>query len=169
MRDALAACASHLQSFGGHAMAGGLRIDRRRVGDFTAAFTDYAAAHVKAAQLQPTLRLDAEATLPALSYAVVEHLVRLAPFGQGNPPPLLAIRGCKVLSSPRRMGRGGGVLSLMLSQNGGSMRAVGFSMGELAERLVGVTHLDVAAEPMISTFNGQSTAELQLKDVSWEY
>jgi single-stranded-DNA-specific exonuclease len=167
MRDALAACASHLSSFGGHAMAGGLRIDRRCVGDFAAAFTDYAAAHVEVEQLQPTLRLDAEARIPALSYPVVEHLSRLAPFGQGNPPPLLAIRGCKVLSSPRRLGRGGNVLSLMLSQDGNSMRAVGFSMGELADRLVGVTCLDVAAEPTISTFNGQSTAELQLKDVSW--
>ena len=65
------------------------------------------------------------------------------------------------------MGRGGGVLSLMLSQGGASMRAVGFGMGELAERLTGVTHVDVAAEPTINTFNGRSSPELQLKDVSW--
>ena len=167
MRDALAACAASLRSFGGHAMAGGLRIDRGKVAEFTAAFMDYANRHVAAAQLTPALRLDAEATLAGLSYPVVEHIARLAPFGQGNPPPLVALRGCKILSAPRRMGRNGGVLSLMLAQNGNSMRAVGFSMGELAERLVGVTAVDVAAQPIISTFNGQSTAELQLKDVSW--
>ncbi|MCJ7545016.1 MAG: DHH family phosphoesterase [Phycisphaerae bacterium] len=167
MRDALAACAAHLRTFGGHAMAGGLRIDRQRIEDFAAAFIAYAGRHIDAARLEPTLRVDGETTLPALGYNVVEHLARLAPFGQGNPPPVLAIRGCAVVSPPRRMGRGGGVLSVMLSQNGASMRAVGFGMGELADRLTGVTRLDVAAEPTIDTFNGRSAAELQLKDVSW--
>jgi single-stranded-DNA-specific exonuclease len=167
MRDALAACAEYLRNFGGHAMAGGLRIDRERIDDFAAAFIAYANAHIDADRLQPTLRVDGETTLPALGYSVVEHLARLAPFGQGNPPPVLAIRGCQVLGPPRRMGQGGGVLSVMLSQNGASMRAVGFGMGELAEQLVGVTEVDVAAEPTINTFNGRSAAELKLKDVSW--
>ena len=167
MRDALAACAAHLRSFGGHAMAGGVRIDRERIDDFAAAFASYAGEHIGEGQLEPRLRVDAETRLAALGYNVVEHLARLAPFGQGNPPPVLAIRGCGVLGPPRRMGKGGGVLSLMLSQNGASMRAVGFGMGELAERLVGVTQVDVAAEPTINTFNGRSSAELKLRDVSW--
>ncbi len=168
MRDALAACSRCLDSFGGHAMAGGVRIDRRRMVDFTAAFTAYANAHIDDAQLTPVLHVDAEATLPQLSHNVVEHLSRLAPFGQGNPPPIVAVRGCKVLGQPRRMGRGGGVLSLMLSQDGVSFRAVGFSMGELAERLVGVNVVDVAAKPVINDFRGRTSIELQLKDVSWD-
>ena len=168
LRDALAACAAHLRNFGGHAMAGGLRIDRERIDDFAAAFTAYAGEHIGADRLKPSLRVDAESTLPALGYPVVEHLARLAPFGQGNPPPVLAVRGCAILGPPRRMGKAGGVLSLMLSQNGASMRAVGFGMGELAERLIGVSCVDVAAEPTINTFNGRSSAELQLTDVCWE-
>ena len=74
LRDALAACAAHLRNFGGHAMAGGLRIDRERVDDFAAAFAAYAARHIDAERLKPMLPVDGETMLPALSYNVVEHL-----------------------------------------------------------------------------------------------
>jgi len=167
MRDALAACSAPLRGFGGHAMAGGLRIDRRRIEEFTVMFAEYAGRHVDDSQLEPTLRLDGQVRLSQIDYSIVEHLSRLAPFGQGNPPPLLAVRGCEVLSAPHRLGRGGGVLSMMLAQNGVSVRAVGFSMGELAGRLIGVGSVDVAAQPVINNYQGRSTIELQLSDVSW--
>ncbi len=167
MRDALAACSEHLLSFGGHAMAGGLRIERERIDAFTAAMADYAEKNISPEQLAPTLRIDAETTLAALSYNVVAHLERLAPFGQGNPPPVVAVRGCKVLSAPRRMGRNGQTVSLMLAQGDARLRAVGFGMGDLADLLIGVNTVDVAAEPVLNRFNGRTSVELKLKDVAW--
>jgi len=77
MRDALAACSEHLLSFGGHAMAGGLRIERERMDAFAAAMADYAEKNISSEQLAATLKIDAETTLPALSYNVVAHLERL--------------------------------------------------------------------------------------------
>ena len=165
IRKALAACGGHLKTFGGHAMAGGLRIDREKLEDFTAAMLAYAGDHVATEQLSPPLRIDAEASLSGLSYNVVEHISRLAPFGQGNPPPVLAMRRCRMLSAPRRMGRNGGTVSLMLSQGQASLRAVGFGMGELADALVGVGEIDVAAQPVLNQYNGHTTVELQLQDV----
>jgi single-stranded-DNA-specific exonuclease len=165
--QALAACSEHLRSFGGHAMAGGLRIERENLERFTAAMLQYASLHVADGQLPPPLAIDAETTLASLSYNAVEHIARLAPFGQGNPPPILAFRRCRVLSPPRRMGRGGQTVSLVLSQGQGSLRAVGFSMGDLADALVGVNEIDVAAQPVLNCFNGQTSVELQLQDVRW--
>ncbi len=167
IRDAMAACGEHLISFGGHAMAGGLRIHRDKIDAFRTALCDYAAKAIPADGLLPGLRIDAESTLGAINHNVVEHLSRLAPFGQGNPSPLLAFGGCELLGPPRRMGKSGQAVSLFLRQNGVSMRAVGFGMGDLADDLAGINRVDIAGEPLVNTFNGSSSVEIRLKDVRW--
>jgi len=168
MAEALAACSEHLSGFGGHAMAGGLKIRREKFDDFAAAFGDYARAHIRPEQLQVTLKIDAETTLPQLGLNVVERLRRLAPFGQGNPPPVVAVRACRVLIPPKRMGRRGQTAGLMLEQDGATLRAVGFGMGDLADLLVGINHVDVAGEPVLNNFSGNTTVELKLKNVRWD-
>jgi len=167
MRDALAACSEHLESFGGHAMAGGLKVTPDKIDAFRRAFLEHADGQLLADDLTPVRRIDAETTIEALSYAVVERLTRLAPFGQGNPPPVVALRGCRVLSPPRRMGRRGNAVSMLLQQADARLRAVGFGMGDLADELVGVNHVDVAAQPTLNKFNGATTVELLLQDVQW--
>ena len=168
MHDALSACAPYLIGFGGHAMAGGLRIEADKVPAFADALRGYAAERLVDQPLARPLRIDAEVTLGLLTYPTVQHLARLAPFGQGNPAPLVAVRSCKLMKPPRRMGRNGNAASLLLGQNGTSLRAVGFGMGDLADRLAGASVVDIAAEPMINTFNGSTHVELRLKDALWE-
>jgi single-stranded-DNA-specific exonuclease len=167
MRDALAACAEHLLTFGGHAMAGGIRIEPHKIPDFTRAMLDYAAGRISEDQLVPTLRIDAESTLSELNFPVANQLAKLAPFGQGNPRPVVALRRCQVVLAPRRIGRTGQTVSMVLGQNGTTVRAVGFGMGDLAEAIEGVGTVDVAAEPGVSTFGGMINVELKLRDVRW--
>lgn len=168
MRDALAACGKHLVGFGGHAMAGGLRIETANIQAFSDAMMAHAAGKISCEQLTPALRLDAAATLAELNHNCVDHISRLAPFGQGNPGPMLAIRSCRLLSGAKRIGQNGKTVMMTLGQEGATIRAVGFSMGDLADQLVGVNTVDVAAQPVINNFNGRSSAELQLHDVQWE-
>ncbi len=168
MRDALAECSEHLLNFGGHAMAGGLRVESAKLPAFAAAFAHHAEQCITEEQLSPTLRIDAETTLGALNFKVAEHIGRLQPFGEGNPRPLIVVRGCEVLTPPKRMGRNGATVGMMLSQGGARMRAVGFGMGDLADQMIGINTIDVAAEPVLNTFNGRTTVELKLTDVKWE-
>ncbi|MBI5725317.1 MAG: single-stranded-DNA-specific exonuclease RecJ [Planctomycetes bacterium] len=165
LAEALAACSTHLLSHGGHAMAGGLRVQAGQIEAFADAFRKYAAQHIPADRPAEPLAIDAETTAKELSFNVVEHITRLAPFGQGNPPPLVALRGCRLLSAPRRIGRSGQTVSLLLSSGEASIRAVGFGMGDLADSLAGVNRLDVAARPVLNSFNGATNVELQLADV----
>jgi len=167
IRDALADCAEHLVGFGGHAMAAGIRIEQERIGDFADAFLRVAGERISPEQLTPALSVDAETGFSALSYGVVDHIRRMAPFGQGNPRPVVVVRGCEVLSPPKRMGRTGSTVGLYLRQGGVSMRAVGFGMGELADALGGAGRIDVAGEPALNTFNGATSIELKLRDVKW--
>ena len=167
MRNALAACSEHLLSFGGHAMAGGLKIRPDRIDAFAAALTAFAAEALAGRDMRGRIALDAETTIAALSYPVVEHVSRLAPFGQGNPAPVVALRRCRVVTPPRRMGRTGQTASLVLGQGGPTLRAVGFGMGDLADMLVGINVVDVAAEPVLNTYRGRTNIELILRDVAW--
>jgi len=167
MRDALAACERHLLSFGGHAMAGGLRVSGENIAAFAEAFGQCAARKIAPEQMAPALNIDAEVPLSALNFQVARHIARLAPFGQGNPHPLVAIRRCRVLVPPRRMGRNGATVGMMLGQGQARMRAVGFGMGDLADELIGVNTIDVVGEPMLNSFNGRTSVELKLKDVKW--
>jgi len=168
MGDALAACADHLLSFGGHAMAAGLKIDPANVPAFTEAFVRHANTALTVEDLAPSLRIDAETTLGYLHRPAVEDLTRLAPFGQGNPPPVVAVRGCQIVGDVRRLGQNGQTLSMLLGQGETTLRAVGFRMGDLVDQLVGVRTVDVAGEPQLNTFRGRTNVELKLKDVAWE-
>ncbi len=167
MLEALAACAEHLETFGGHAMAGGLRIPPGRFDAFTEQFLRYAGENITADQLKPVLHIDAEATLSQLSYNVVRCLTQMAPFGQGNAAPMVVVRGCKVLVPPKRMGRNGQTVGMMLQNDGANIRAVGFGMGDLADMLVGVNQIDIACKPSLNTFRGRTTIEVTLRDVQW--
>ena len=168
MRDALAACDEHLLSFGGHAMAAGLSIDPANIDAFAEAFVAYANSQLSPDDLTPTLRVDAETTIGLLNYQAVEHLARLAPHGQSNPEPVIALRGCRVIGDPRRMGQRGNTIGMTLGCDNATIRAVGFGMGDLADHLVGINTIDVAGTPKFNTFRGRTNVEFMLKDVMWE-
>ena len=169
MRDALAACSEHLISFGGHAMAGGLRLTAEAVEKFAVDFARYAGENIAEDAPLPTLRIDAEVTLAELSYPVVEQLERMAPFGRGNPRPLVAVCSCRIMTPPQRIGRNGGVVSFIVGQEqpqSTRMRCVGFGMGELVDELAGVNTVDIVGEPVMNHFNGRSSVEMHLRDVT---
>jgi len=168
MSDALTACSEHLISYGGHAMAAGLKMATDKIDDFTQAFTEYAREHLSESQLTPTLRIDAETTISALSQNVVDQLERLAPFGAKNPRPIVALQNCTLLGAPKRMGRSGNTIGMLLQQGSTTMRAVGFNMGDLADALAGVRNVNVAAQPMLNHFNGRTNVELRISDVTWD-
>ncbi|MBT3200097.1 MAG: single-stranded-DNA-specific exonuclease RecJ [Phycisphaerales bacterium] len=168
MHTALTACSEHLEGFGGHAMAAGVTLDRNNLEAFSEAFVAYASAHITDQQLVPVLKIDATATLADINYDTVRSLTKMAPFGQGNPAPVVVVKGCRVLVAPKRIGASGTTVSMTLGQDGVNLRAIGFGMGDLTEALVGVNTVDVAFEPQLNTFRGNTTVQAMLRDVRWD-
>jgi single-stranded-DNA-specific exonuclease len=163
--EALSACSSHLVSHGGHAAAAGLKIEERAVDDFRAAFCEYVAETLTADERVAELWIDAEAPLSALTYATVAQIEALAPFGHGNARPLLCATGVRLREPPQKIGGGGRHLSLVLEHHGVRMRGVAFGGGDQAEALAASPQpLDIAYRPVINTFRGRRTVEIQLAD-----
>ena len=104
--QALAACSEHLMSFGGHAAAAGLKIEEAKVDAFRAVFCDHVAGEVSDANRVAEIRIDGEAPLSQLTLKTVEQIEQLAPFGEGNPRPVLCASSVALAEPPKRIGGG---------------------------------------------------------------
>jgi single-stranded-DNA-specific exonuclease len=84
-------CAAHLLGYGGHRAAAGLQIEADGVEAFRAAFTAHAADVLEASDLVARERVDAVVSGEDLGLELAEELLRLAPFGAGNPQVSLLV------------------------------------------------------------------------------
>lgn len=87
--------------FGGHRQAAGVSLAAGSVPEFRRRLNVYAAARLTPADFQPQLAVDAAVNLRELtSGPAVAELLAMAPFGFGNPAPVLAVMGAEVASTP---------------------------------------------------------------------
>ena len=163
--QALAHCDRYLSSYGGHDMAAGVRLPVVDVDAFTDQLVDHVNQLLGPDELTPALSIDAECSLDDLTAEMVRQLARLAPFGRGNPAPVLCVRGVRMAYAPRRVGRSGAHLKFTVADDGRFVNAIAFGMGDLADQLPAGVELDVAFEPGINTWQGRSTVQMQVKDV----
>lgn len=164
LHEVLGCCARHLTSFGGHAMAAGVRLRADQVPAFTEAFLAEAARRLTPADLRPHLHLDDQVTLAELTPEVVDALQRLAPFGEGNPRPRLATAAVQLVDAPRAVGQGGAHLQFTVREGNTYRKAIAFRCGDQAARLAEHARVRLAFEPILNEWNGQRRPELQVID-----
>ena len=82
-----------------HEQAAGLTLDPGNLPHLAEAFEAVAQQEIDESILIPTLDIEAEVTLNELQGGLMSELARLAPFGTGNPEPVLALREMKVVSA----------------------------------------------------------------------
>lgn len=162
---ALEACGSHLEAYGGHEMAAGLKVKSENFEVFREAFLKHANRLLDPAQLIPELHIDCIAGLEHMSAALVHDLKRLGPFGHGNRKPILCCKGLTLAGPPRRVGKTGDHLQLFVKQGRSQMKCIAFGYGEMFDKLHDGMMLDLAVEPQINEYNGRVSVELTVKDV----
>ena len=156
--QALSQCQEHLTGFGGHPMAAGVALAKDKLADFRAAFVGAARAHFAGAPTAATIDVDAVASLTDLDLVQVEELERLAPFGNANSEPLIAVPGV-VARSTRVVGTSH--LQLTLTQGAAVCEAIAFGMGD---RDPGKgSRLDVMGMAELDEFRGQRKIRLRLR------
>lgn len=165
LHEALEHCHEHLLTHGGHAMAAGLSLKSDNLEAFRRKMDRHVARLLTPETLVPKLDVDDEVPIGAVTRPVVREIERLAPHGPGNPVPLLVSSHVKIAGEPRLMGKKNDHLSFFLQQDGKSIRAVGFGMGELLEPLKKARSVSVAYTPQINSWQGTESVELHLKDV----
>jgi single-stranded-DNA-specific exonuclease len=166
--SAIKACASHLNSFGGHTMAAGITIEPEKIDPFAAEFEAYASQNLKGNDTAAKLHIDALVPLAELQKETVSELQWLGPFGQGNPEPMFATKGVRLIGPPRRVGAGRDHLQLAITDSTASVRCIGFRFGKFEKKLLETEFFNVAYQPQINTYNGNSNVEFVLTDIQFE-
>jgi single-stranded-DNA-specific exonuclease len=162
---ALKATADYLVAFGGHAAAAGLKIDEGQIDAFRAAFCEVAELGRRQTEAAAELTIDAEGPLCQLTADTLHQIEQLAPFGYGNPRPLLATTGVQLAQPPRRIGHDQRHLALRFVQHQTSLRGVGFGCADWAEELAAAqAPLDIVYRPVLNDYRGRRSVELQLVD-----
>jgi len=166
--SAIRACSQHLNSFGGHKMAAGITIAIEKIDRFAAELENYAKQNLNENDIAAKLHIDAEVPLETFRMETVNELQLLGPFGQGNPEPTFATKGVRLASQTRRVGSGREHLQLAITDNTAAIRCIGFRLGRLEKKLLESEFFDVAYQPQINTYNGNSNVEFVLTDIQFE-
>jgi len=143
--EALDACSSLLERYGGHAAAAGFSIRTVRLQEFSRRMDTLARDALDESHLQPVLSIDAEIRLADLTWSLLDWLQKLEPTGQGNPSPVLAVRNAQILSK-RTVGRDNGHLKIRFSDGASLVDAIGFGLGAKLEALPSVVDVAFALE-----------------------
>ena len=162
---ALTASSEHLETYGGHAAAAGLKINEKKIDAFRDDFCEFVSSESMSQQRNIELRIDAEAPLSCLTLQTLGQLQQMAPFGEANRRPLFCTTDVRLAAPPKRMGGGGRHVSLQLQQFNTKLRAVAFGQGDWADELENYSEpIAIAYRPVINEFRGRRSVELQIED-----
>ncbi len=128
--------------FGGHKQAAGLTLEAGNLEEFRRRFQLVAASQLSAEDFRKTYEIDAMVTLNELTDQTATALLSMAPFGMGNPAPLLAAEQVEVAAAGEVFAEKH--LRLRLRQNGRALTMKAWDMGHRAAELKAGMKIDVA-------------------------
>jgi single-stranded-DNA-specific exonuclease len=159
--EALRDCQDLLTRFGGHSLAAGFTLPTGKVDCLSQRLKEIAEAKLAGLDLCPLLTIDAPLSLSKLNGQTYQSIQRLAPFGEGNPPPIFISRRVQV-TDYRCLGERGEHLELKLRSDKATWRGIGFGLGALASEVT--PRLDIVYNLAVDNWRAQSLLQLSILD-----
>ncbi len=156
----LRALDEYLDKYGGHDYAAGMTLPVSKLAAFTEAFEARAREALEPRHLRKRLRIDAEVPLQWVGSALISDLETLAPFGQGNPEPVLMAKHVRVFDA-RTVGKDQIHVKLRLDAGWGTIDAIAFS--QVAQMPTLGSFIDVAYVPEYNIYRGEARLQLRVK------
>ena len=159
-----------LATGGGHPMAAGFSLSAARMDEFHA-FLDTRLAAAAAYPTAAELVVEGSVAVAGCTLELAESLVRLAPFGNGNEEPVLALARCRIVRA-ERIGRELTTIRAFLEGEGGGprLKAVMFRAkdGPLPVALLerGAAPLHVAGHLRAEEWNGRVSTSFIITDLA---
>ncbi|HEX3806973.1 MAG TPA: single-stranded-DNA-specific exonuclease RecJ [Gaiellaceae bacterium] len=164
LHGGLAACAAHLERFGGHRAAAGLTIRAEQIEVFAAAFAAHADSVLSDDDLRPSVHVDAIVEGSTLTLDLCAELGRLAPFGLGNPGVTLLVDGCEVAEAST-VGDGKHLRFRVRHRGRDAGSAIAFGLGAQLDRFRREQRYDVVFRLQENRWNGVVSPQLVVRRV----
>lgn len=159
---AINSLSGYLSRYGGHPQAAGFSLKTANLPQFLQEMARIAEEKLKGLELQPSLEIDAEVSLNEIGGRAYQAISALAPFGRGNPVPVLLSRGVEVIKC-RQMGATGKHLRLQVKNCGAVWDVVAFGQGDNLEDVK--SRMDIAFNLEQDEWNGETRLRLKLLDM----
>lgn len=160
--DQLKRQAHLLHKFGGHRQAAGFSLAVKDIAPLRAALNEQA-EFLAQEIFQEVLKIDCVLEPAELTVGLEQELEKLAPYGFGNPSPVLAVKEMPV-HQIEAVGQEGKHLKLQLGEDG-HLGGIVFRQGERLEELRDKPALDLAFNLELNTFQGQERVQAVIKDI----
>lgn len=152
-----------LVKFGGHEQAGGLTLPAGNLPAFKEGVNRHAAENMTEEMAGPVLEIHGILEPGDITMANARRLSLLEPFGQGNPVPVLLVKGVDV--ADKRLIGDGKHLRLKLRTGGNVVDAVFFGQGELEKYIRTGDRLDIAFQLGIHVWQGTEYLQVRILDM----
>jgi single-stranded-DNA-specific exonuclease len=159
---ALESCADLFTRHGGHAGAAGFELPADRWETFVERFEAIARTAVPP-DPRPGLRIDLALAALDVDYDLQRELASLAPYGPGNPEPLVAVLG---LTVTRVRVAGTDHTSLTLRRDRDVLDAIAFGRADIAALVREGDRIDVVARVTSRRFGGFESLQLEIRDAA---
>jgi single-stranded-DNA-specific exonuclease len=161
---ALDGAAPALLRYGGHAAAAGFSLEPSRFDEFRELISDAVGAQNDDVERSRDFAIDCEVTGVDVTPELCRALDQLEPCGQGNPAPLLSVRGARVLGTTT-FGSEGQHIRIALATGDGIVEAIAFNKPNLADHLPRGRMVDACFGLELDSFQGFQRVRARLKDL----
>ena len=162
LHDAVMNCDTYVEKFGGHSMAIGINVKRENFEKFKKEFEEYTQnSHIS--DIIPIIQIDKQVDIKKINIQDVNELKLLEPYGEGNKMPVFLIKNLKILSI-RSLSEGKHI-KMKLGIDNYMIDAIGFNMGEVADKYLIGDKVDIVGSLEINQFGGNENIQVNLKDL----
>ena len=162
LHDAVYHCREYLTASGGHSMAIGLSLKTENYDAFKNAIIKYTKTK-NIENLEPELLIDEEINSSDIDISSIDKITLLEPFGESNNMPVILYKNLKIISI--RTLSDGKHLKLVLLDGNTYIDAIGFNMGEFAEKYQIGDKVDVVGNISVNRFKDLENVQITLKDM----
>ncbi len=159
--DGLRATEKCLEKFGGHAGAAGFFMEQKNFEELKKQL-DHHFSQKNIGTIP--LKVDAWVSSELLNEELINFLKFFAPFGNGNPAPILGLKNVKI-SNIRSMGKQKNHARIIGEIEGRELNFIAFFARHFIEQVNVNDHVDIAITIGENEWNGKRTLELRVIDI----
>lgn len=161
--EGLESCGELFERFGGHSHAAGLCLPAERIPELRSRLNEFARKRLKDDDLDPIIETDYTLPLRLATRETIEEIMRLEPFGPGNPQPIFETHGAQIVSPPRVLKDKH--LKLRVQQGSRFVDCIWWGAASRATEMFAGDRVNLAFTLSENTYNNNTHVQLILRDL----